>query len=105
MPALRHIQAQRKAAVLSSTGHPVFICVAPTRELAQQIADVLRTAGRLCGYKACCVFGGMPKYVQAKELRGGVEMVVGTPGRMLDLMQDGTLHMDVRTIHDPRMAA
>ena len=101
MPALRHIQAQREAGVVAGKG-PFVVCMAPTRELAQQICKVLEDAGTPCGLKAACIFGGMPKRVQAAALRGGVEMVVGTPGRMVDLMTDGTLNLTVRPARETK---
>jgi hypothetical protein len=96
LPALRHIQKQKSAGVVNGKG-PFFICIAPTRELAQQISTVLEDSGSQCGLGCCCVYGGVPKQEQAKVLGRGVDMVVGTPGRMLDLMQDGTLDLSVRS--------
>jgi DEAD/DEAH box helicase len=100
LPALRHIQKQRACGVVSGNT-PVAVCIAPTRELAQQIAAVLADAGAACGCTAVCVYGGHPKHVQAKALRGGAQIVVGTPGRMLDLMQDGVLQLEVRAALTP----
>jgi hypothetical protein len=70
--------------------------VAPTRELALQIAAVLEEAGSRCGVSSVCVYGGVPKQPQAAALRGGVDVVVGTPGRLEDLMQDGACRLQVR---------
>ena len=96
LPALRHIQEQRQRNVVSGK-LPVCVCLAPTRELAQQIASVLQDAGSACNCATVCVYGGVAKHVQAKELRKGAQVVVGTPGRMLDFMEEGTLQMKVRT--------
>ena len=63
--------------------------LSPTRELAQQIAAVMEEAGQECGIKTLCVYGGVPKVPQAKQLRKGVDIVVATPGRLEDLMMDG----------------
>ena len=62
--------------------------LSPTRELAQQIASVMEEAGAKCGITALCVYGGVPKVPQAKQLRKGVDIVVATPGRLEDLMND-----------------
>jgi hypothetical protein len=94
LPALRHIQKQRSAGVVTGKG-PFFLCLAPTRELAQQIGKVLEDASCQCGLRCCVVYGGVPKQPQAKALRHGAEMAVGTPGRILDLMQDGALDFSV----------
>ncbi len=63
--------------------------LAPTRELAQQIAAVLEEAGARAGLRALCAYGGVPKPPQAAALRRGVDVLVATPGRLEDLMQDG----------------
>jgi ATP-dependent RNA helicase DBP3 len=63
--------------------------ISPTRELAQQIAAVMEEAGEKCCIKTLCVYGGVPKVPQAKQLRKGVDVVVATPGRLEDLINDG----------------
>jgi len=88
LPMLRHIRAQRDAGVVTGKG-PLALVMAPTRELALQIAAVLDDAGSKCGISSCCVYGGVPKQPQVSALRAGVDIVVGTPGRLADLMQDG----------------
>merc|ERR1711970_834367 len=70
-------------------GSPKMLIVSPTRELAMQSQEVLETAGKTCGVRSVCVYGGVPKWQQAEVLRKGVEVVVATPGRLLDLMNDG----------------
>lgn len=88
LPMLRHIVAQRDGGVVQGKG-PYALVMAPTRELALQIAAVLEEAGSQCGVSCCCVYGGVPKGPQVSSLRAGVDIVVGTPGRLEDLMQDG----------------
>lgn len=63
--------------------------LAPTRELAQQIAVVLDEAGQAAGLRTLCVYGGVPKPPQTAALRKGVDVVVATPGRLEDLINDG----------------
>ena len=70
-------------------GAPRALMLSPTRELAQQIAAVMEEAGEKCGIKTVCVYGGVPKNPQAKQLRRGIDIVVATPGRLEDLMNDG----------------
>ena len=70
---------------------PAALMLAPTRELALQIAAVLEEAGEKVGLRTLCVYGGVPKPPQAAALRKGVEIVVATPGRLEDLLADGAL--------------
>ncbi len=77
-------------------GRPVVrkiraLVLAPTRELAQQISDSFSTYGRSGGLKHTVVYGGVNKNPQTRVLRGGVEILVATPGRLLDHMSDGTI--------------
>ncbi len=51
-------------------------------------AQVLVEAGAKCGVRSVCVYGGVPKTQQIEALKRGVEVVVGTPGRIEDLMSD-----------------
>lgn len=87
LPAIRHIRAQREAGVASGT-KPIVLAIAPTRELALQIHAVLEEAGSQVGVKSVCVYGGVPKREQIAALRGGASIVVATPGRLEDLMND-----------------
>ena len=68
---------------------PWALALAPTRELAQQIAAVLESAGQPAGLATLCAYGGVPKQAQAQALRKGVDVLVATPGRLEDLMNDG----------------
>jgi ATP-dependent RNA helicase DBP3 len=88
IPMLAHIKAQRDNGVVTGKG-PIALVMAPTRELALQIAAVLEDAGSKCGIGSVCVYGGVPKGPQVSALRSGVDIVVGTPGRLEDLMQEG----------------
>ncbi|KAI3424136.1 hypothetical protein D9Q98_009496 [Chlorella vulgaris] len=93
LPALRHIRAQREAGVVSGK-KPVALMIAPTRELALQIAAVLEEAGSQCGISTVCVYGGVPKRDQVQALRKGAAIVVATPGRLEDLLNDGACRLD-----------
>lgn len=81
--------------VLCAGKGPIALVMAPTRELALQIAAVLEDAGSKCGIGSVCVYGGVPKGPQVSALRSGVDIVVGTPGRLADLMQDGACKLQV----------
>jgi ATP-dependent RNA helicase DeaD len=68
--------------------------VAPTRELAVQIAEDLGSYGRHTPLRVLTVYGGVSIERQINELRKGVHVVVGTPGRIIDHMRRGTLRLD-----------
>ncbi|MFQ5490738.1 MAG: DEAD/DEAH box helicase, partial [Phycisphaerae bacterium] len=70
------------------------LVLAPTRELAQQISDSFSTYGRFSGLRQTVVFGGVNKNPQTRALRAGVDILVATPGRLMDHMSDGTIRLD-----------
>jgi ATP-dependent RNA helicase DeaD len=75
------------------------LVLAPTRELAMQVAQATREYGRHLDAQVLAVYGGQPYIRQISRLRQGVDIVVGTPGRLLDLIQKGELDLSgVRTI-------
>lgn len=74
-------------------GAPQGLVVTPTRELALQVAGDLETAGSPVGARILTVFGGRAYEPQIEGLRAGVDIVVGTPGRLLDLCQQGHLEL------------
>jgi ATP-dependent RNA helicase RhlE len=65
------------------------LVLAPTRELASQIAESFRTYGRYTGLRHAVVFGGVSQHHQVKAIQRGVDILVATPGRLLDLMNQG----------------
>ena len=70
---------------------PQALVVAPTRELAVQVSGDLATAGKHIGARVLTIYGGRAYEPQIDALRKGVDVVVGTPGRLLDLTQQGHL--------------
>ncbi|KAI8921608.1 P-loop containing nucleoside triphosphate hydrolase protein [Entophlyctis helioformis] len=91
LPILQHI-----ATVLPTD--PDMPCagliIAPTRELALQVADHLRKAGRGITHKVVAVVGGMSSQKQKRQLASGPHVLVATPGRLWELMQDDDMLMD-----------
>ena len=74
---------------------PACVILSPTRELAVQIereVEWLTDAGDV-RVSSLCVYGGVPYSKQERELRNGVDMVIGTPGRMIDLYEKGMLDL------------
>ena len=66
---------------------PRGLILVPTRELAQQVAGVLNPLGRAIGVGVTTVYGGVPIGRQIARLAGGVDIVVATPGRLIDLLE------------------
>lgn len=71
------------------------IVLCPTRELAMQAADEIRRFAKyMHGIRVLPVYGGQEIYKQIKALKGGVQIIVGTPGRVMDHMRRHTIRMD-----------
>lgn len=70
------------------------LVLAPTRELAQQISDSFRDYGKGLHLKHTVIYGGVSQYHQTNALRSGVDILIATPGRLLDLMNQGFVHLD-----------
>ena len=73
---------------------PLGLVLAPTRELATQIAGTMQPLAEVMGLRVTTIFGGVPQSRQVKAIREGVEIIVATPGRLEDLMQQGLLKLD-----------
>ncbi len=67
------------------------LVLSPTRELASQIADNFRAYSRNTSLRTTLMFGGVPKMRQSRAVMNGVDILVATPGRLLDHMQDGAV--------------
>ncbi len=78
----------------ASPGSPTGLVLVPTRELASQVTDVLDPLGRACDRLVDAVYGGTSMDRQIAALRAGVDLVVGTPGRLIDLIERGELKLD-----------
>lgn len=68
---------------------PRALVLSPTRELASQIQESFANYGRFTGLHQTAIFGGVSQFHQVKVLRKGVDIIVATPGRLMDLMQQG----------------
>merc|ERR1712088_138693 len=88
IPALAHLQHRTATEGRAAKGSPRMLIIAPTRELAMQSQEVLEAAGKECGIASVCIYGGVSKWGQKEALGKGVEVVVATPGRLIDLMQE-----------------
>ncbi|MFA5317522.1 MAG: DEAD/DEAH box helicase [Dehalococcoidales bacterium] len=75
------------------------LIISPTRELAEQICEVINDLGSRTGLRSLAVYGGISMEQQIRRLRGGVEIVVACPGRLLDHLWKGTLSLaDLETL-------
>jgi len=70
------------------------LVLSPTRELAVQIADSFSTYGRNTKLRQAVIYGGVSQHPQAKAVREGVDILVATPGRLMDLMSQGLVTLD-----------
>ncbi|HEX9794043.1 MAG TPA: DEAD/DEAH box helicase, partial [Planctomycetota bacterium] len=73
---------------------PRVLVLAPTRELATQIAEEIRLLSQFTPIKLVTIFGGVSARLQTSSLRQRPEIVVGCPGRVLDLLHQGALYLD-----------
>ncbi len=93
IPILQLMQEQKKT---SAPRKVRALILTPTRELAIQIGGSIRAYGKYLSLKHEVIFGGVPQFSQVQSLRRGVDILVATPGRLLDLMQQG--HINLRDI-------
>ena len=79
----------------ASVMEPQILVLAPTRELAIQVAEAFTTyASKFRNFHVLPIYGGQDFFPQIKGLRRGAQVIVGTPGRMLDHLRKGTLKLD-----------
>ncbi len=87
LPLLQNMPAGRREK------QPIGLVLVPTRELAVQVSEALHKYGRDLGARVLPVYGGAPIVRQLRSLESGVDVVVATPGRALDLLNRGSLHL------------
>lgn len=75
-------------------GTPRALVVVPTRELAQQVTEDLQVAATHLPVRLASIYGGRPYEEQIKQLNKGVDVIIGTPGRLIDLHERGNLQLD-----------
>ncbi|GIL69566.1 hypothetical protein Vretimale_13646 [Volvox reticuliferus] len=96
LPVVERMLAEQKTGATAGriAGRlPVCIVLAPTRELAKQVQEVFANVGKAANLYTLCVYGGTPYDGQETALSKGVDVVVGTPGRIKDLLERGTLKL------------
>ncbi len=88
LPLLQHLQTSDK-----NRRSIRALILTPTRELAAQVAESVRSYGTHLPFRTAVIFGGVSINTQIAKLRKGVDVVVATPGRLLDHMQQGTIDL------------
>ncbi len=88
LPVLQRLEAHR------SGRSPIGLVLVPTRELAVQVSEAFHRYGKDLGARVLPVYGGAPIVRQLRSLEAGVDVVVATPGRALDLLNRGSLRLD-----------
>ncbi|MFO1412464.1 MAG: DEAD/DEAH box helicase [Burkholderiales bacterium] len=93
LPILHRLQPQANASP-SPARHPVrALILAPTRELAIQVEESIKEYGKYTGLRSTCVFGGIDIKTQLPIVRAGVEILVATPGRLLDHVEQKSVNL------------
>ncbi|AQZ13891.1 DBP2 (YNL112W) [Zygosaccharomyces parabailii] len=90
LPAIVHINAQP---LLAPGDGPVVLVLAPTRELAVQIQKECSKFGKSSRIRNTCVYGGVPRGQQIRDLSRGAEIVIATPGRLIDMLEIGKTNL------------
>jgi len=91
LPILQHISAQPKRAERKTCR---ALVLSPTRELSGQILDSFKAYGRHLGLRATLAIGGVPMGRQVRALLDGVDLLVATPGRLIDLARSNALRLN-----------
>ncbi|MDH4100245.1 MAG: DEAD/DEAH box helicase [Nitrospirota bacterium] len=93
LPLLHRLSADNSANGIKGRRHPRALVLVPTRELAQQVFDSVQTYGRYLPLRSAVVFGGVSINAQIQALRKGIDILVATPGRLLDHVQQRTVDL------------
>ena len=91
LPAIVHINTKP---MLKPGDGPICLVLAPTRELALQIESECKKYGSSSRINYTCIYGGAPKYNQINQLRKGVDIVIATPGRLIDMLESKHTDLD-----------
>lgn len=90
LPAIIHINAQPS---MKRHDGPIVLILVTTRELAQQVESVARKFCSNCRIRVACLYGGAPKRPQLRDLDQYPEVVIATPGRLLDFLESGNTNL------------
>jgi len=90
LPAFVHVEAQLQT---KRTHSPIAVIILPTRELAQQVQSVIQKFVNPKSLRFTCIYGGSAKYPQINSLKNGCDLLVATPGRLIDYLQNGIVSL------------
>ncbi|MBI2102924.1 DEAD/DEAH box helicase [Candidatus Woesearchaeota archaeon] len=91
LPILQQLSIRKK---VTARGAPRALILAPTRELTAQIGQSIRTYGKYLRLNSAVIFGGVSQFPQVKTLRQGIDILVATPGRLFDLLNQGHVRLN-----------
>lgn len=89
IPIVEHLQSKKPKNEISK--NPKALIMEPTRELAKQVGDDFQAISTTL--RTCCVYGGMPYEKQLSDLKKGVDVLAGTPGRIMDFIQTNQIDL------------
>jgi len=92
IPALAHIKDQKQ--ISKKNPGPIALILAPTRELAIQTFEVAEEAANACNLRSACFYGGVSKEGQYENLKKGIHILVSTPGRLRDLIEEEKISLN-----------
>lgn len=92
--ALPIIQQILSLTIKGSQKSPLALVLAPTRELAIQIEESIRDYTQFTNIKSCAIFGGVNQHQQVRQFSKGIDILVATPGRLLDLISQDLVSLD-----------
>ena len=93
-PAAAKGPRNRRGPKIPFAGHPRALVLSPTRELAAQTARNHVEYSKYLHTRYAIVFGGVSQFMQVKDIQHGAEIVIATPGRLMDLMSQGVVYLD-----------
>eukprot|EP00947_MAST-08B_sp_MAST-8B-sp1_P002842 g2842.t1 len=95
LPVFSRLQQEQQQSQSQSRSGPGALVLAPTRELALQIQVECERFGACAGIRSACLYGGAPAHEQKAALKRGADIVVATPGRLVDLYEQRTTGLDL----------
>ncbi len=93
LPIIHRLMTEEVDKTKRGTAMVRALIVCPTRELATQIGESFSTYGRHAGLRHAVIYGGVKQFHQVKAIQRGVDVLVATPGRLIDLMEQGLVHL------------
>ncbi|MBR0568709.1 DEAD/DEAH box helicase [Azoarcus sp. L1K30] len=94
LPLLQRLARHASTSTSPARHQTRALILAPTRELAMQVFESVKTYSKHIPLRATCIYGGVDMKAQVQELRRGIEIVIATPGRLLDHVQQKTIQLN-----------